>query len=62
MILNRDIPITATHMSLWSNEASEVKYLAQGHKHVSANRARTHNLPFMSPACSAVGLYKAEKM
>ena len=48
--LNCDIPHNSYPYIAWVDEASEIKYLAQGHKHVGANRARTHNLPFMSPA------------
>ena len=34
----------------WVDEASVTSIVVQGHKHVGANGARTHNLPFMSPA------------
>ena len=61
-ILNCGISHNSYPYIAWVDEASEIKYLAQGHKHVGANGARTHNLPFMSPArpymtCLPLGLY-----
>ena len=49
-IRNCDIPHNNYPNIAWVDEASEIKYLAQGHKHIGANGARTHNLPFMDPA------------
>ena len=45
-------PITGIHIFAWVDEANEITYLAQGHKHIDANGAPTHdhNLPFMSSA------------
>ena len=50
MPLNCDIPHNSYPYIAWVDEASKIKYLTQGHKHVGANGPRTHNLPFMSPA------------
>ena len=50
LTLNCDIPHNSYPYIAWVNEASEIKYLAKGHKHVGTYGARTHNLPFMSPA------------
>ena len=46
--------MTSPHKSYlyiaWFDEASEIKYLAQGHKHVGASSPQTHNFPLTSPA------------
>ena len=60
--LNCDIPHSSYPYIAWVDEASEIKYLAQGHKYVGANRARTHNLLFMSPAVSLDHTRSSDKL